>query len=403
MVELFELKTSMKSNLKLSILTSSDFPYGMAMESFVRQLSLGLIANNIELEVVRLYGDRLNNLNDTNIRCSNYLFKKPMNIEFFKFLEVLFHVLFIPFFISYRRLIKREHVIIMYGLDRAYFVFPITIFAKIFGIKIFRVNTEVYPYSSYASNWWRKPLILFNELQIKYFDKYLDGIIVLSHFLKKLEIKNGVREKKILLIPHFIDVNIATNSECSVEKTKIDRIGYCGNPSIENGILDLIDAFIILDEKRKNNVELIIIGEIIPSVNQEIKKRILKNIIFTGKLNKSEVSIELQKCKVLVNPRRIGVSADSGFPTKIGEYFAANKTVVATEIGDLSLYFKDKQELVFAEPNSSVSICNAIDYVLQNKELSLQIAKRGNDWAINNLDYKKNSKKLIEFIFKNKL
>jgi glycosyltransferase involved in cell wall biosynthesis len=401
MLELFQLKTRMKSNLKLSILTSSDFPYGMAMESFVRQLSLGLIANNIELEVVRLYGDRLNNLNDTNIRCSNYLFKKPINNEFFKFFEVLLHVLYTPFFVCYRRLFKKEHIIIMYGLDRAYLVFPITIFAKIVGLKTFRINTEIYPYSSYASNWWRKPLILFNELQIKYFDKYLDGIIVLSHYLKKIEIKNGVKENKILIIPHFIDVDVATISTCSIEKTKIDRIGYCGNPSIENGILDLIDAFIILYEKRMKDVELIIIGEIIPSVHQEIMKRIMKNIIFTGKLTKSEVSTELQKCKILVNPRRLGVSADSGFPTKIGEYFAAKKTVIATKTGDLSLYFKDKQELIFAEPNSCVSICNAIDYALQNQELALQIAKRGNDWAINNLDFKNNSKKLIDFILKN--
>ena len=124
----------------------------------------------------------------------------------------------------------------------------------------------------------------------------------------------------------------------------------------------------------------------------------MKNIIFTGKLTASEVSSELQKCKILVNPRRLGISADSGFPTKIGEYFAAKKTVVATKVGDLGLYFKDKDELIFAEPNKPISICNAIDYALQNQDFALQIAKRGNEWAINNLDFKNNSKKLIEFI-----
>lgn len=392
----------MKSKLKLSILTSSDFPYGMAMESFVRQLSLGLHANNVELEVVRLHGDRLNNINDTSIKCSNYLFKKPFENEFIKFFEVLFHVLFIPFFVSYRKLFKREQAIIMYGLDRAYLVFPLTVSAKLFGLKTFRVNTEVYPEHTYASKWWRKPLVLFNEFQIKYFDKYLDGIIVLSHFLKKLEIENGVKEKNILLIPHFINTDTTTKKNSSIENNTIDRIGYCGNPSIANGILDLIDAFLILNKKRTDEVELIIIGEIIPSLQQEISKHTLKNVIFTGKLNASEVSIELQKCNILVNPRRLGVSADSGFPTKIGEYFAAKKTVVATKVGDLNLYFKDKEELIFAEPNKPDSICNAIEYALQNRDIALQIAKRGNDWAINNLDYINNSKKLIEFIMRNK-
>jgi glycosyltransferase involved in cell wall biosynthesis len=392
----------MESKLKLSILTSSDFPYGMAMESFVRQLSLGLHSNNVGLEVVRLYGDRLNNINDKGIKCSNYLFKRPFENEFLKFFEVLFHVLFIPFFVIYRKLFKREQAIIMYGLDRSYFVFPLTVFAKLFGLKTFRVNTDVYPEHTYASKWWRKPLVLFNEWQIKYFDRYLDGIIVLSHFLKKLEIENGVKEKNILLIPHFINMDTETIDNDSIDNNKKDRIGYCGNPSVANGILDLIDAFLILYEKRTDKVELIIMGEIIPSVQQEITKRTVKNVIFTGKLTASEVSIELQKCDVLVNPRRLGVAADSGFPTKIGEYFAAKKTVVATKVGDLNLYFKDKEELIFAEPNKPDSICNAIEYALQNRDIALQIAKRGNDWAINNLDYKNNSKKLVEFIIKKK-
>ena len=221
----------MESNLKLSILTSSDFPYGMAMESFVRQLSLGLYVNNVKLEVVRLYGDRLNNINDTRIKCSNYLFNKPFKNEFLKFFEVLFHILFVPYFITYRKFFKKDDAIIMYGLDRAYIVFPITVFSRLFRIKVYRINTEVYLPDTYAFKWWRKPLILFNELQVKYFDRYLDGIIVLSHFLRKLEIENNVKEHNVLLVPHFIDIDVRTASRDDFENKRIDRIGYCGNLS----------------------------------------------------------------------------------------------------------------------------------------------------------------------------
>jgi len=386
--------------LKLSILTASDFPYGMAMESFVRQMALGLYENNVELEVVRLHGNRLYNKNDTSIKCSNFLFQKPLKNEFLKFFEVLCHVLFVPFFVFYRKVFTRDYAIIMYGLDRAYLVFPLTLFAKLFGLKTFRVNTEIYPEHTYASSWWRKPLIFFNKLQIKYFDKYLDGVIVLSYYLKKIEVENGVKEDNILLIPHFINVRIKTMENISNEKNTIDRIGYCGNPSIANGILDLIDAFLICQHKRVNAVELIIIGEITPNVEREIKRRALRNVVFMGKLPTSHVSEQLQKCSILVNPRRLGVSADSGFPTKIGEYFAAKKPVVTTKVGDLNLYFKDKEELIFAEPNNADSICNSIEYILDNREMAMKIAKKGNQWAIDNLDYINNSKKLIDFILK---
>lgn len=385
-------------SLKISILTSSDFPYGMAMESFVRQLSFGLHSNNVNLEVIRLYGNRFNNVNDTEIKCSNYLFNKPFQYELFKVFEIMFQVLFIPIFIFYRKILKNDDAILMYGLDRSYFVFPFTIFSKLLKLKTFRIITEIYSEHTYVTNLLRKPLVFFNESQIKYFDKYLDGIVVLSNFLKEMELKSGVKDNRILLIPHFIRFDTKPSGEFDKNNILKFRIGFCGNPTLENGIIDLIDAFSLLRAKRLNQVELIIIGEINPVVLKEIANRSLENIIFTGKLSSKDVLIELEKCSVLVNPRRISISADSGFPTKIGEYFAAKKTVIATMVGDLCFYFKDKRELIFAEANNPLSIYSAIDYAFENPHVAFEIAKRGNQWAIQNLDYKNNSKKLIEFI-----
>lgn len=390
----------MIKRLKLSILTSSDFPYGLAPENFVRQLSLGLVTNNVNLEVIRLYGERNSNINDTGINCTNYLRRRPFKNDFLKFLEVLAHILVIPFFVIYRKIYHKDHAIIMYGIDRAYFIFPFIFFSKLFKLKVYRINTEVYQPHIYANKWWRKPLVFFEKIQVKYLDKYLDGIIVLSNFLKKMELDHGVKDKNILLIPHFI--NISTKYPANkIEKSKqFSRIGYCGGCTIDNGILDLLDAFMILKESSSPNVELIIIGEITPIIQTEINKRSLKNVIFTGKLTSLEVPVELHRCDVLVNPRRSGIAADSGFPTKIGEYFAAEKTVVATNVGDLGLYFRDKKELIFAEPNNIESICKAMQYALQNKKIATEIALRGKKWAIDHLDCNNNSRKVIDFILK---
>ena len=162
---------------KITILTSSDFPYRGAPESFVRQMSLGLLENNAKVEVIRFWGDRYSNINDTQIKCTNYLFKKPFKNEFLKFFETLIQIIYIPTFISYRKLVKHDQVIIMYGLDRAYFVFPLTMFSKIFRIKCFRIITEIYPTYMYAAKWWRKPNVLFGKWQIKYFDRYLNSCL----------------------------------------------------------------------------------------------------------------------------------------------------------------------------------------------------------------------------------
>lgn len=384
--------------LRLSILTAGDFPFGMAMESFVRQLSLGLFYNSVELEVIRLHGDRFNNVNDTGIKCSNYLFTRPVNSEIFKIIVTIFQVLFVPIFVFQRRLMKGDRALILYGIDRAYFVFPLIVFGKLFGLKLFRINTELYPADTYAYNWWRKPLILFNNIQIQYFDKLLNGIVVLSHFLQNLERTYGVPAQNILLIPHFINVDANEKDLESFKDLDTKRIGYCGYPSIQNGIIDLIDAFEILQKKGHESIELVIIGDLPAVVEQEIVHRSLKNVVYTGKLTAEEVLKELRKCFILVNPRRLGVSADSGFPTKIGEYFASNRTVVSTKVGDLSLYFKDKEELIFVEANCPASIAEGIAYGLLNRDAALEIAKRGNQWAFEHLDYKKNSKRVADFI-----
>ncbi len=100
----------------------------------------------------------------------------------------------------------------------------------------------------------------------------------------------------------------------------------------------------------------------------------------------------------MVNPRISGIHADSGFPTKIGEYFAAKKPVVATKVGDLQFYFKNEHELIFAEPNDPKSIASGIRKLIEHPEMANKISANCYEWAINNLDYIENSRRLLKFV-----
>ncbi len=391
------------NNIKISILTSSDFPYGGASENFVREMALGIHHNIQSIEVIRFWGDRYSNDNNTSISCSNYLFKKPFKNEFYKFFELFFQILYIPLFITTRKLIKKDDIILLYGLDRAYIVFPITLLCKIFSLKCYRFITEIYPASYYVTHWWRKPIVLFNTLQIKYFDRLLNGIIVLSKYLYENCIKNGVDKKRVLLIPHFINLkNLEINHSIYIDtkKQNMFRIGYCGSLTIDNGVIDLLTSFLIL-EKKLSNIELVVIGFIPSNIQKIIENQNFNSskIYFTGLLNKEDIEKELCMCSVLVNPRRKTLLADSGFPTKLGEYFASMKPVVSTLVGDLIHYFKDKNELVFAEPNNPESIVEAIEYLYNNEKEAKKIGLNGYNWASHNLDNIQNSTKLINFIY----
>jgi glycosyltransferase involved in cell wall biosynthesis len=386
----------MKNNPKIALLTTSDFPYKAAPESFVRQMALGINQNNLDIEIIRFWGSRHSSKNDTSIKLSNYLFKKPQTKEILKFIEVFFQIAYMPFFVLYRKLIKKDSILLLYGLDRIYIVLPAMLFCKVFNLKIIRIITEIYPSYKYITHWWRKPNVLFYKWQLKYFDRFLDGIIVLSNSLYEICVTNKIDKKRILIIPHFIDLSIPNHSTKKNEKF---RVGFCGSPSIENGIIDLITAFLSPAVKQFTNIELIIIGTITPRISEQIIKLNINNdnIHYSGYLKKEELNEELSKCSLLINPRKSGILADTGFPTKLGEYFATKIPVISTKVGDLRQYFTDKNELIFAEPDDPNSLAEAILFAYENKERALEIGLNGYNWASNNLDYMKNSLKLIEF------
>lgn len=382
--------------MNIVILTSGDFPYGGAPEALVRNLALGLNEISVNVEVVRLRGQRYKHSNDTNIKVTNYLFKKPFNLEFLKFIELILIISYIPFFVLNRKFIKKDDVILLYGIEYGYQIIPFIIFSKLVSIKCVRFITDSYRASTIMPVWWKSPKLYFYNLQITKFDKCLDGVIVLSKFLYDRSLKYGVKNSNLLLIPHFIEIK---KNPDDIKINNNNLIGFCGTVNVENGVLDLIKAFEII-RLNHSDAKLLIIGE----VSADMKKKIqemgidMKNITFTGQLDKKNVEINLLKCSILVNPRQNGEWAEAGFPTKLGEYFAIKKPVVTTKTGDLKSYFTDKKELVFAEPNNPESLANAIEFIINNPEISSKIAENGYNWAVVNLDYKNNAYKLLNFI-----
>ena len=383
--------------MNIAIYTTGDFPYGGAPESFVRQMALGLHENNMNVEVIRWRGDKYQRENDLPIERVNYLFKKPFSREIIKIFELICLILFVPFSLAKRRFFKNEKVILLYGFEYAYIVLPFIFWSKIFGLRCYRIITDFYPNETIVPVWWKNPKLLLYNLQFKVVDKYLDGVIVLSRYLQNKCQDNGVDKENILLIPHLIDVG-EKKIKLLLNQDKI-LIGFCGTPTIENGILDLCKAFISLSQKH-TNAQLIIIGKVSEKVFIELNKIDFKkyDIQLLGFLNKETLEVELATCSILVNPRKKGIWADAGFPTKLGEYFATNKPVVATKVGDLAYYFKDKHELVFAEPDNPKSLSKSIAWLIENNQSAKLIADNGYYWAKINLDYRSNTNKIIAFL-----
>ena len=128
------------------------------------------------------------------------------------------------------------------------------------------------------------------------------------------------------------------------------------------------------------------------------KLNISSQIFFTGLVSRQEVKNYLNKCQILTLTRPDTKQTKAGFPTKLGEYLACRKVVLATRFGDIEQYFTDKMDIVLAEPGNPVSIAENILWILNNPEQSKRLAKNGFETANNILDYHKGVKRIMNFL-----
>ncbi|GAI32275.1 unnamed protein product, partial [marine sediment metagenome] len=137
----------------------------------------------------------------------------------------------------------------------------------------------------------------------------------------------------------------------------------------------------------------------IPSLKVECKRLgIFEKVSFTGLVESSMVKQYLSECKILTITRPSTTQTKAGFPTKLGEYFATKRPVLATNFGDMEKYFTDGVDIIMAECGNPESIALKIKWMLQNsKDLEL-ISQRGYDKAKQLLEYKNSVNGMINFL-----
>jgi glycosyltransferase involved in cell wall biosynthesis len=391
----------LKKTSSISIYTTTDFPNGGAGENFVKHLALGLNKQHVQINVIRLMGQSFQPDSIQGIKSSNFIFKHRSKNDLFKIFELLLTVLYSPFALIKERFLNKSNLILIYGVEYSYKTLPFLFTSRLLGMKIFRIITDYYEPKTIVPVWWKKPKHFFYSRQFRFLDKHFNGLIVLSHYLKEICLKNGATSENVCVIPHLIDISSFDNNLSQPKSETRKVIGFCGTTNSLNGILDLLEAFKILLKEFKE-IKLLIIGEnsqeITDFLDANYDNESRKKMTVTGFLNKSEVVKHLNSCDILVNPRRSGQFAEAGFPTKIGEYFSTKKPVVSTYTSDFKRYFTSGKELIFAENNNANSLHNSIKTLLLDPVLREKIGLSGYNWAKNNLEFQTNTKKILDFI-----
>ena len=392
------------------LITSANFPRGSAAANYLNLFCKGIASSGSNIEVFILKGyflkgrktdDRKRNVTDYGVNFTYLGFVNRSSKKLIKIIGDLYGFfslgcLLISLFKSRKRI-----TIFAYNNEIQHSL-PLNLYCRLTGIKIVTFVPEYYDISEFSGNLFRKLRWYGFLLNFHYINRLSYKLIVFSNYVKNKYLEKKFPESKIMIQPNLTDFDFWDKDEKNLTYT----IGYSGTPYKKDGIEDLLSAVGML-KKSNTDVSILIVGDvvnensIIPSLTEYCENLgIRQSVTFTGLVPIEDVRDYLNKCQILAITRPNIIQAIAGFPTKIGEYFACKKIVLSTRIGDVSNYFIDREEIVFAESDNPQSIADNIKWILNNQIESQKIALNGYLKAKELLNYKTRVPAMVEFINK---
>lgn len=387
------------SNVLVVGVSLGSYPYGMATSGRHINLLSGLAELGFDVILYSLYPDKnqdpkSNKLNGTYNTIKFQYTTPSLHFSANKFKRIILH-LFSVLKCLYKiyTISKNRKVHIINFITNPIITFLCTIFLKLLRLRVVHEATE-FPFIHVRSK--KITNFIYYKLALPLFDR----VYVISTALKE-NYSNYIDSSKIELINIVVQpkkFDIKTQSPFDFE-----YIAYCGMMNTnKDGVPVLIEAFSKIGEKFPE-LKLVLIGDIVkrpihPDIEMILDKESLRDkVVFTGHINNNNMPAYLKGAKLLALSRPDNIQAKGGFPTKLGEYLAARRPVVVTDVGDIPLFIKDNINAFLSKPNAGL-FAKKILYVLENYTHSLNVANRGRKLAEKEFNYLNEAKKIAAFI-----
>jgi len=204
------------------------------------------------------------------------------------------------------------------------------------------------------------------------FRKYAHSTTVISSALHKRAVGLKVKPDSIAQIPQGSDTENVYPLEklkCRADlglPNKAKIIGYLGVLSKSDGQL-LFDTFSCL-LKEIDDCNLLLIG------NHKTNILDKTGIIETGFVSHDKLVKYLGACDLMMLPLKDTIASRGRWPSKINDYLAAGKPIVATAVGDMKELFL-KHEIGIATTDDPVLLAQATKRLLMDEALMSQIGK----------------------------
>jgi len=214
-------------------------------------------------------------------------------------------------------------------------------------------------------------------------------VTVVSDQLRDELVARGISSDRILVNPNGVDADVfepGVGGEGVREKYGLESlivIGHTGTFRRRHGVATLVDAFARIHEERAD-LHLLLVGggPAVPEIQSRIKQRGLKDAVtLTGMVPHGEVPACLAACDILVCPQGPGPEGTvfHGSPTKLFEYMAMAKAVVASGVGQIGQVLADGENGRLVEPGSAKRLAHALVELVDDAGLRQRLGSKARE------------------------
>lgn len=376
--------------INVNIICPYPFPNGMAATNRIISYSKGLVEFGFNVEIIIYIPSNtyLHDKNEGQIDNIKYIYpggNKKYKNKFFHLIKILCSIFYsIKYLINKAHKNKRNNIVLI-STDNVFMLFIFGVFFKLFKLcSFFAFDEYPIPIRKYLKSNIPFSKFICYKFILRMYNAYISMTESLSSFY------NNLASKRTFILPTITDISPYKNIPLKNENEKY--ICYMGNMELSKDNVDnIIKAYSIIADKY-DNIFLHLYGT--PSnenkkiINQLIKELSLENkITLKGYVKRKEVPDILMNAFILVSSQPNTKRAEGGFPTKLGEYLAAGKPTLITDVGEISKSVTHNQNIFLAKPDDYLDYSKKLEFIINNYNYANNIALEGQRFLFKNYSH----------------
>jgi glycosyltransferase involved in cell wall biosynthesis len=231
-------------------------------------------------------------------------------------------------------------------------------------------------------------------------------IFVVSEVERKNLLARGVPAEKIVLNPNAVDVQLfrpqiggaAKRRDLGIENTDLVA-GFVGTFGPWHGVVELAKAIKKIPESFPLRFLFVGSGSLRGEVERLLQaERDSGRVIFSGTVEHDSVPAYLDACDILIAPH-VPLADGSDFfgsPTKIFEYMAMGKGIVASRLGQIGEVLSDNETALLVTPGNVNELAAALIRMTESDSLRVLLGEGARAAAVQKHTWTHNAERVLQ-------